>query len=380
MAHMLRSNSKSNKAPEDLEEAPRVPVGCQLCGSSRSRLVCSAEDIAEQQEFLHRYYRTRWSQQTSATATDRVSFTQDYITAIVSCTDCGLLYRNPRPRAAAVTKAYAKEQYEDAYMAAEFETQRAWARSKIPEFDAYLRKQKRQTRPRILEIGSFVGGFLMEGRDRGWDMLGVDPGRDVASFCRRHGLEVLEGTLEEVKLPPASFDAVVVWNTFDQLPHPHQFLEQAVALLRQGGLLVLRVPNGACFEEAMGLRARLPATLRQPLDVALACNNLLTFPYLYGYSPRQLQRLTDALGFQTLGCHFDQVVSTPPGQLRWWGLLEERTIKALCRLIAVVWTDRASRRYRSSPWLDCYFERACSENEGLMTEKIGLGVVPVYSP
>ena len=378
---MLRPNSESHdKVSEDLEEAPRVQVGCQLCGSSRSHLVCSVEDIAEQQEFLHHFYRTRWSQQNSATATDRVSFTQDYITGIVSCTGCGLLYRNPRPRAASVTKAYARERYDEAYLAAEFETQRAWARDKIPELAAYLKPAVRRTRPRIVEIGSFVGGFLMEGQAQGWDMLGVDPGHDVTAFCRRHNLDVLEGTMEEVNLTPASFDAVVVWNTFDQLPHPQRFLEQAVALLRQGGLLVLRVPNGACFEEAMRLRARLPVALRRPLEVALACNNLLTFPYLYGYSPVQLQRLTDSFGFRPLGCHYDQVVSTPAGHLRWWGLLEERTIKAVCRLIAAVWSDRASHRYRSSPWLDCYFERACSENEGIMTAKMGLGVVPVYSP
>ena len=78
-------------------------------------------------------------------------------------------------------------------------------------------------------------------------MVGVDPGHDVAAFCRERGLPIFEGTVEEARFTPASFDAVVVWNTFDQLPDPRPLLEQAVLLLRNGGVLVLRVPNGACF-------------------------------------------------------------------------------------------------------------------------------------
>ena len=37
---------KDSAGAVDLERQPRVRVGCHLCGSTRSRLVCSAEDIA----------------------------------------------------------------------------------------------------------------------------------------------------------------------------------------------------------------------------------------------------------------------------------------------------------------------------------------------
>ena len=109
-----QTQAKSNEV--DLEEQPRVHVGCGLCGSRRSRLVCSPEDIVVQQRFLEHFYRSRWSQHNAATATDRVNFTQDYATSIVACMDCGLLYRNPRPRAEAVTQAYETEDYDEAYL------------------------------------------------------------------------------------------------------------------------------------------------------------------------------------------------------------------------------------------------------------------------
>ena len=366
----------------DLEEQPRVHVGCGLCGSRRSRLVCSREDVLSQQRFLERFYRCRWSQQNAATATDRVNFTQDYATAIVACMDCGLLFRNPRPRADTVTQAYETEAYDETYLQAEFTAQQTWARRKADILARHLEKvgRGRRGRPRVLEIGSFVGGFLFEGQLRGWDMLGVDPGHDVASFCRRHRLPVFQGTLEAAQLPPASFDAVVIWNTFDQLPDPRKLLQRLLPLMRNGGLLVVRVPNGACFEWGIAMRPRLPKVFRRLLEVAMACNNLLTFPYLYGYSAEQLERLTESFGFRLLACHADQIVSPPPGHLRRWALWEERAVKTFCRMLAVLWPDNRSLRYRSAPWLDCIFERACTDEERPAPEKLGLGVIPVYSP
>jgi len=377
--HMDSTVGKPTAGGIELEHEPRVMVGCQVCGSTRSQLVCSAQDIAAQHRFLESFYRTRWSRQDAATATDRVNFTQDYATPIVACEGCGLLYRNPRPAAGAVTRAYATEHYDESYLLAELQTQQAWAQTKVPLVAKYLARTTTRSRPRVLEVGSFVGGFLLEGQQLGWDMVGVDPGHDVAAFCRERGLPIFEGTVEEARFAPSSFDAVIIWNTFDQLPDPHPLLEHAVSLLRNGGLLVLRVPNGACFAWMAGLRACLPRPLRRPLDIAMACNNLLTFPYLYGYSASQLQRLTEPYGFRLTACVPDQVVSAPAGQLAGWAVVEERTVKTVFRVIAALWPDQQSRRFRSAPWLDCVFERASTDPQQAES-KMNLGVVPVYSP
>ncbi len=111
----------------------------------------------------------------------------------------------------------------------------------------------------------------------------------------------------------------------------------------------------------------------------MAFNNLLTFPYLYGYSLRQLKRFTGSYGFRLAACVPDQVVATPPDHLAWWARLEERAVRGLFRVIAGLWPDDRSEEFRSAPWLDCVFERACTDDERDHT-KLGLGVVPVYSP
>jgi len=105
----------------------------------------------------------------------------------------------------------------------------------------------------------------------------------------------------------------------------------------------------------------------------------MTFPYLYGYSALQLERLTESYGFRLARCVPDQIVSPPPGHLAWWAIAEERTVKTLFRVIATLWPDDRSRQYRSAPWIDCVFERACTDRER-EDSKFALGVVPVYSP
>src|SRR4029077_13201391 len=84
-----------------------------------------------------------------------------------------------------------------------------------------------RAKPRIAEIGSFVGGFLAAARERGWDARGIDPGDEVAEFCRAKGLAVLQATAAEAQIEEQSLDCVVIWNTFDQIPDPRPALDAA---------------------------------------------------------------------------------------------------------------------------------------------------------
>jgi SAM-dependent methyltransferase len=356
-----------------------VCVDCVVCGSPRSQIVCPAEEMAAQRRHLTAFYRRRWRAHNAETAADRLTFTQDYTTDIVRCADCGLLYRNPRPRSDDITRAYRHDRYGDDYLETEFANQRAWARRKLPELRRHLRPSPGR-RLRVLEVGSFVGGLLAEGLGRGWDMFGVDPGDEVAAFCRARGLPVFHGTLEQAELQPDSFDAVVVWNTFDQLPDPRPTLEAALRLLRDGGVLTIRIPNGACFAWAMGLLAGSRRALRTPLYTALAWNNLLTFPYIYGYSARTVAAVTASYGFRRIACVPDTLMPPPRDHLRAWARLEARGYAALWR---AAWQAAAvSDQCVCAPWLDLYFERAAADDLGAQAAatESGLGLIPVYAP
>ena len=150
----------------------------------------------------------------------------------------------------------------------------------------------------MIEVGSFVGGFLAAAREHGWDIVGVDPGETVVRFCRDRGLLVFQGTLKELPQPSSqAVDAVVIWNTFDQLPDPRPLRTTIAQLLKPDGLLVIRIPHGNCHQSAMEF-TKIHRWMLKLIYAGLAWNNLLSFPYLYGY------------GLTTLDCligEFDMV-------------------------------------------------------------------------
>src|SRR6185503_21215092 len=99
----------------------------------------------------------------------------------------------------------------------------------------------------------------------------------VNRFARSLGFAVHDGDLEHFR-PERVFDAVAIWNTFDQLPDPRAAARAAARLLRPEGALALRVPNGECYARLRPDLFSSSALRRRRALYTLAVNNLLTFP------------------------------------------------------------------------------------------------------
>ncbi|MEO8603903.1 MAG: class I SAM-dependent methyltransferase [bacterium] len=308
---------------------------------------CSAADIRAQLDYLRAFHRRRLRpgrDADSAELADRADFTQDDAVAIVSCRACGHVFRATRPQADAVAEEYAEDEYGAERLASLFDAQREQFRDKT----ARLQDLLPESRPSLVEIGSFVGGFLAVAGERGWDCVGVDPGAEVDAFCRRQGFTVHRSTAEAAPIADASVDCVAIWNTFDQLPDPRPTLRAARRWLRPGGCLVVRVPNGAAFRAAITALPGPPAALRPPLLAALAWNNFLGFPYLQGYSLVTLDALLAEFGLQRIAADADMLVRLADEHTRFWARLEEQGLKTLWRLFA--------RQHReAAPWFDVYY-------------------------
>ena len=163
---------------------------------------------------------------------------------LVRCNNCELIYQNPRPLAADLMTMYPQEydQYQDA-------TKRE--HSRILQLDRLygLRKRSKAVmrhieRGRLLDVGCATGEFLNAIRDKGWEVVGVEPSPLASRWARENlDLDVKTGTLETVALPDESFDVVTMWNVIEHVPDPHAVLSKAYRLLRSNGLLVLTTPN-----------------------------------------------------------------------------------------------------------------------------------------
>jgi len=328
-----------------------------VCGGTQMETICSAEEIAIQLAYLPRFHKRRLRRgATREDLEERAHFTQDYATQIVRCRACGLLLRDPRPSDSQIARMYSQDEYGHERLEEIFPAQRALYRPKARFLAHWLKPGAR-----VVEVGSFVGGFLAAGRELGCEMLGVDPGAEVAAFCWDRGFPVLQGALADLRLPPGSVDAIAVWNTFDQLPDPMPTLHSAVRLLRPKGLLALRVPNGEFFESASRALKKMRHTPLAPVAGwvlnAMVWNNMLAFPYLYGYSVGTLDRLLAANGFTRRRATPDTLVQLSDRQTKPWAVWEERSIKLVQRAIARIDAARPNSRLHTAPWLDLYYEK-----------------------
>ena len=270
---------------------------------------------------------------------DRVAFSEHPPYRLVECARCGLVYRNPIERAHELNEIYADAAPATDLLRALHETQRDAYRVQADRLLRVLGK-----RGSGIEVGSYVGAFLAAARAVGLQMEGLDVNAGVNCFTRSLGFTVHDGDLESFQ-PARHVDAVAIWNTFDQLPDPRAALHAAWRLLRPSGVLALRVPNGEFYRH---WRQALPHRLtRRWARLLLAHNNLLTFPYRYGFTVRSLTLLLEDVGFSTRQVVGDVLVPIADEYTRRWAAVEELVVKQALGLVA-------RRRPERAPWIEIY--------------------------
>ena len=299
---------------------------CAVCGASDTIEVAGPDDIRAEAESLWEFHMRRLSPRTPPERlVDRVAFSQPPAWRIVRCRHCGLVYRNPVEKRGELRETYETPAPARETMLALHDAQAATYRTQARRLRRALGR-----RGSGLEVGSYVGAFLAAARAQGWRFEGIDVNAHFNAFARSLGFTVHDGDLETFH-PEREFDAVAVWNTFDQLPDPRVAVLRSRSLLRPGGVLAVRVPNGECY-------ARWRT--RRGSRAVLAHNNLLTFPYRFGFTPASLTRLLRDAGFEVERIVRDVLVPTADEWTRGWARAEERIVKPLTRV--------------ASPWFEVY--------------------------
>jgi len=99
-------------------------------------------------------------------------------------------------------------------------------------------------------------------------VVGLEPSESLFEKAERalqgRG-EVYRMTLEQAELPPATFDAVTLWDVLEHVADPLGFLTTCRCLLKPQGRLFLNVPN-LDSKEAHWLGSRWPLLLAEHLN------------------------------------------------------------------------------------------------------------------
>jgi SAM-dependent methyltransferase len=166
---------------------------------------------------------------------------------IVRCRVCGHMQLERFPADAVLAEAYGGAAYAD-YVEEEA-GQRATARAVLDRLECHV------GRGALLDLGSWVGFLLAEARDRGWDVVGVEPSEFASAYARdRLGLDVRTDDLG-TDLEGRRFDAVVLGDVIEHLPRPGEALDRIAELLAPEGAVCLMLPDaGSRVARTLGAR------------------------------------------------------------------------------------------------------------------------------
>jgi dolichol-phosphate mannosyltransferase len=150
---------------------------------------------------------------------------------IVQCLICGLVYTNPQIPPDDVLSLYA--QVEDKTYLENIDARVETFRYNLDAIAKFLPKSGR-----LLDLGSYCGMFLKIARDRGWDVLGVEPSVWASSYARdRLDMPTVTGNIENLPKDTEPFDVVCSWDVLEHVSDPMTELKLINKRLRPGGVL-----------------------------------------------------------------------------------------------------------------------------------------------
>ena len=251
------------------------------------------------------------------------------------------MFRNPAERVTELQKAYREP-------TADPEALRRIHDSQRRSYDRQLALLRRLAgaSARGLEVGSYTGAFLAAARDAGLAFQGLDLNADANAFVARLGLRTTTGDLDTFA-SSGNFDVIAIWNTFDQLLDPRAALHAAKRLVRPNGLLAIRVPNGEFYaRHRLAMRSGSPIR-RSSATRKLALNNLLGFPYRWGFTLGGLRKLLRDMEFTVVQARGDVLPPLADEFTRRWAAFREAASKRILRRLY-------SGRPGSAPWFELY--------------------------
>jgi SAM-dependent methyltransferase len=101
---------------------------------------------------------------------------------------------------------------------------------------------------KILEIGCGSGAFLKLARAKGIETYGLELSERAASLARAKGLPVYGQDIYQWKSPLSEkFDACFAFQVLEHVADPIRFCTGMLSLIKDGGVVVIAVPNAESF-------------------------------------------------------------------------------------------------------------------------------------
>jgi SAM-dependent methyltransferase len=165
---------------------------------------------------------------------------------VIECKECGFKHIIPIPTDDELEQIYSHEYYtqEKPLYLERYRGDLEWWNTVYTRRYEILEQHLPPQQRRILDIGSGPGYFLLNGKNRGWQVKGIEPSIEAAEHSQGLGLDV-ENIFYSQQTAPAlgSFDAINMGEVLEHIPNPTVLLKLVHAQLNIDGLVCVIVPN-----------------------------------------------------------------------------------------------------------------------------------------
>lgn len=112
---------------------------------------------------------------------------------------------------------------------------------KYSSFEEFLPKENRS----LIDIGSGAGYFLKYGKNRNWNVSGIEPSTMACKFCKKNlGIEVINDFFNKESINKLDkYDVVHLHNVLEHVPNPLEIINLSKSLISKNGLICITVPN-----------------------------------------------------------------------------------------------------------------------------------------
>jgi len=166
---------------------------------------------------------------------------------VIECEACGFAHVIPLRDEKQHTQFYEEEFYQgkENYIATHTQDLEWWTIEHNEKYDFFDQQLNENSTKKILDIGSGPGYFLKVGKDRGWDVTGIEPGKPAYQFSTEElGLNIFNELFSTKNYKSfGKFDAIHMNNVLEHIPDPQQFLKYTYEILESEGLICITVPN-----------------------------------------------------------------------------------------------------------------------------------------
>lgn len=209
--------------------------------------------------------------------------------SIFTCSQCGLLFTNPRPSMPEAGKYYESEKY----------ISHSGTRKGLINKLYHLARLKSLQRKRsltekyspgknILDYGCGTGEFLNLMQAHGWKCRGIEPNPGARNFgIGQYGLDV-EDEEKLNSIAKSSLHCISLWHVLEHVYPLKQRIQKFNEILKNDGILILALPNHLSYD------AKKYGSYWAAWDVPR---------HLYHFNPSSIQTLMKNSGFYLIAKH-----------------------------------------------------------------------------